>query len=153
MRKRGRLALVLILTAVAILCTSLWVQEGPLWRWVMLKRVPFETLLPTSFEGHERVGWVTVKRWSSLETERFKQPIFHGPAVLYYRENGFKAAEGEAKNGVFIRTTLWDIDGTVRIQDESDEQGMPIEGRASPPWHWGVTDQTEPTAPWWDESR
>ena len=33
--KRSRLVLVVILVAVAVLCVSLWVGEGPLWRWVM----------------------------------------------------------------------------------------------------------------------
>ena len=38
MRKRSRLAVILILAAVVALCVSLWVNEGPLWRWVMLSR-------------------------------------------------------------------------------------------------------------------
>ncbi len=28
---------------------------------------------------------------------------------------------------------------------------VPAVWNRSPPWWWGVTDQTEPTAPWWDE--
>ena len=42
--KRSHLVLVGILVAMVVLCVSLWVGEGPLWRWVMTKHEPLDIL-------------------------------------------------------------------------------------------------------------
>ena len=70
--KRSRLLLVVIVIAVAGLSISLWVGEGPLWRWVMLRRMP----LQSEIDGHEVVeGWILIHRWTG---ER------HGRAIGYF---------------------------------------------------------------------
>ena len=50
-------------------------------------------------------------------------------------------------------TTEWHPDGSVRHQRRLffDESGETVreQARESPPWWWGVTDQTEPTMPEW----
>ena len=53
-----------------------------------------------------------------------------------------------------FRYTIWNFDGTIQHQrpyygDDVRKQ----ERRKAPPWLWGVTDQTEPTAPWWNEKQ
>ena len=93
---RPRLLLAIILTAVAVLCISLWVGEGPLWRLIMLKQIPLstETLrawMPTTNSNHIR-GWMSVKRWSDPPGAP------HGRAVVYWTLTGFKAAEWEIQD-------------------------------------------------------
>ena len=153
--KRSRLLLVVILVAVAALVGSLWVGEGPLWRMVMLKRVPLPYLLETGqpsapvgvIADHQR-GWMKVRRWSD-------PPVSHGRAIAYWISTGFKAHECEVRDGVLLRATTWTPDGAVQTQiRQIDDEGhfLPADAeldRDSPPWWWGVTDETEPTAPWW----
>ena len=148
MRKRGRLLLVLVLVAVTMLCISLWVDEGPLWRWVMTKRVPLTVLGPAFNEryGHAIRGWAAVKRWSD-------RPFRFGLFVGYYVENGLIAVRGEQYEDITgrirpARGTAWNFDGTVEVQWMRDDAGNQVE-KESPPWWWDVTDQAEPTAPWW----
>ena len=47
--KRSRLLGVAILVAVTVLVTALWVNEGPLWRMVMLRRT--EEVVRAATEG------------------------------------------------------------------------------------------------------
>lgn len=148
--KRSRLLLVVIVIAVAVLSVSLWVGEGPLWRLVMLRTVPFQDTW-----GENKVrGWRTYKRWHEYDGKG-KGP--RGDLLAWYVETGFKAAEGEDVNEVGGWVTTWEPDGTVRNQMRfvlKKATPMPrrkADMKSSPPWWWGVTDQTEPTAPWWEE--
>ena len=173
MRKRGRLLLVLVLVAAATLFISLWVNDGPLWRMVMLKRVLLEgtwnwqtplwfgegpnwrQLILKEIEFRHlasppRVrGWCTVKRrWGMFER------MHHGRVVAYFAENGRRAFDLEMRENLIKSGTFWNLDGTVWYQQYTSANGhktkkSPIEVRNSPPWLWGVTDQTHPTAPWW----
>ena len=130
---RPRLLLAVILTAVVVLCVflfSMWFNEGPLWKLMMLKRVP---LL-----GVENRGWRTEYRWSGR---------VHGRLVMWDLESGFKSIDCEFRNGTEIQSTVWRIDGTVAYQTWETEKGT----KFIPPWWWGVENQTEPTAPWWNE--
>ena len=140
--RRTRFIAIVLLLAVIILFTGLWVNEGPLWRLVMLKQVPFESvqvgMWGESTEYQVR-GWETIWRWKKNR---------HGSLVAYYVENGFKAIEEVYENGE-VRITRWRNDGRLMDQemrnfeksDEDDTTG---------PWLWGKSDQTKPTAPWWD---
>ena len=134
MRKRGRLLLLIILLAVAALLVSLWVGEGPLWRWVMLRRVPLEN---TAIEDHDVVGWLFKHRWSG---------VVHGRVIGWY-DNGFLAGVAWHKHGSILRLTNWNYDGSVLRQKELRDGRL--EMFEMPPWRWDVTDQTEPSAPWW----
>ena len=158
--KRSRLVLAVILVAVAALVTSLWVNEGPLWRIVMLKRVAYEKepveigILPFVSTEVRRIGWRTVKRWSD-------PPLLHGQSVLYYDNSGYrvKAEETEYRDGKEIGSTRWTMFGTVlsqrRIGEDRQRQQLTtrvfsipnsskvVEYKDSPPWWWGVEDQTE----------
>ena len=76
---------------------------------------------------------------------------------LWYVENGYKAGEFLKVDGI-LRITDWHIDGTVagQILEVGDDRAVDsIKGgsKTEPPWWWGVTDQTEPTAPWWDHEK
>ncbi len=86
--------------------------------------------------------WGHKIRGPFTETRRANEPR---QWVFYYVDSGFKAEEGE-EAGMYSKKTVWNFDGTVRDQIRPD--GHP---RSDPPWWWGVTDQTEPTAPWWNE--
>ncbi len=142
---RSHLVLAVVLVAVVVLCVSvwvlcvpLWVGEGPLWRLVMLKRVDLE---PVSGAPPTR-GWKTVKRWTD-------PPVPHGKIVHYYVQTGMKFFEGESLPGsIASYLTLWNLDGTVKLQLNSL-----TEKKTTPPWWWGVKDQTKPSAPWWNEKQ
>ncbi len=162
--RRSHLVLAVVLVAVVVLCVSGWVNEGPLWRVVMLEKIPLdvyysrdgkfsgllnlmererlneegELLHEIIVDDHAVCGWATVKRWTD-------PPVQHGNLVCYIGENGFKAKEEEYKDGDATKGTEWNFDGTVSRQIRSPWG----RGRTSPPWWWGVKDQTEPTAPWW----
>ena len=88
-------------------------------------------------DGHPVKGWVTVLRGHLL--------VYHGESVVWYVENGMKAWEVFHEHDRIVFSTNWDFHGRVTLQI--------LHGtfRRTPPWLWGVTDQTEPTAPWWEE--
>ena len=136
--KRGRLVLVIILVAVAALVTALWVNEGPLWRLVMLKRLPLEF---STAEGHKVRGWGMIKRSDSES---------YGWSVMWYVESGYRAIIVFYVDGVPDRGVTWDVEGKVTEQVTTPEEGSGVwAANESAPWWWGVTDQTKPTAPWW----
>ena len=147
--RRGRLLLWLVLALVVAPIPFV----GPsVWRWlttstrkVYLDSSSNPELMRTI---HKVRGWETVKRGS--------QPYLrHGPCILYYVENGFKAEESFYENNTLVRSTIWNIDGLVVAQTKGQQPLFPPwEGhwpKRSPPWWWNVTDQTEPTAPWWNK--
>ena len=160
--KRPRLLLAIILVSVTVLCVSLWVGEGPLWRSVMTKKVIVESddryklfepgvRLVNSDSADPGFGPVTARGWLILrrqwsEESRARQ---HGKKVLWYVSTGFKFMDGyyyaSRRMG---RITRWRPDGTVVFQ-WGNLSGETSHERQEPPWLWGVTDQTEPTAPWW----
>ncbi len=121
--KRSRLVLVVILIGPAVLVTALWVNEGPLWRLIMTKRV--------HFEGHPLNGWYTVKRWT-------QPPLKHGPKVLYFVETGLLRAKLVFRDGKCFQTTFWLFDGKVdmqlRFEDGTDQT---LEIKNVPPWWCG----------------
>ncbi len=132
--KRSRLVLVVILVAIAVLGISLWVNEGPLWQWVMTRRGPVEPCLaPGLQDGHLATGWATYKRWTNE---------WHGPAAAFY-DNGYVAARATNVDGVTVRYTHWNYDCTIALQ------GTDTLIKDEPPWLRGMTDQAEPTAPRW----
>ncbi len=131
--RRARLILVGVVLALVAVSVPL---AGPVWEWVTTK----ETSKLETIDGHEVLWTRAASRWDA------KGP---GRVVSYYTENGFKRVEGEWRHGgIFHAFTMWNFDGTVRLQ-QRDPDKHPRFSRQSPPWWWGVTDQTEPTAPWW----
>ncbi len=165
--RRSHLVLAVLLVAVVALCVSGWVNEGPLWGLVMTKNIlvdgatGFEAadIIPISFGTpvvlrpssypmrlfeHPVYGWYKVKRWA-----RSSGPV--GRSTLYF-QNGLKAVEYQFEDGILLRCTHWNFDGTVLLQRVNyySIDGT-IKERTAPPWLWDVTDQTEPTAPWWNE--
>lgn len=120
--KRSQLLLVVILVAVAALVTLLWVGEGPLWRWVMLKRV------------HADLGngqWVISfeKRWPHHGKR-------HGPH-LNYHPNGVLFTKGQYDNDDRVGIwTEWERDGRLMYQERFIADRI-VETRETPPW-WNV---------------
>ena len=99
------------------------------------RRVPISCVV----DNEETTGWATVNRW---EAPRPGTSAYDGYAVTFFA-NGLRAVEAKYEQGTFIRATYWRSDGTVSWQDDG------YTATIVPPWLWGVTDQTEPTAPWW----
>ncbi len=60
-----------------------------------------------------------------------------------------KAVEG-GTHGWVVSYTVWNFDGTVKFQWRLANR-ITLEQKTTPPWWWGVIDQTKPTAPWWNE--
>ncbi len=160
--RRARLVLVLVVLGVVGLGLFVWEPVGDLlWVSITTKRVPMPTSrdggpwvpswIPISVNPDVGRGWVRVKRWAD-------PPVAHGTATWYFLSTGYKGQEYSIENGVIVGETTWKSDGSVlsqhRVRDEHgnlvDPYGEKAE-RRSPPWWWGVTDQTEPSAPWWKE--
>ncbi len=101
----------------------------------------------SEFEGHPIRSLSTLRRWSPQTR--------HGKTVVYYLETGMKCYQCQYEDGRCLRYTMWDFDGKVRHQRwYVDEDGEVLvgqeEGRKfTPPWLWGVTDQTATSMPEW----
>ena len=83
-----------------------------------------------------------------------KSQIRHGRTVMWVVETGFLRGDGEYRDDRPLRVTTWDYDGRVWMQQIASPDGREasawrVEMRLSPPWLWGVTDQTEPSMPAW----
>ena len=104
--KRSRLLLVVILVAGSALVTALWVNQGPLWRWVMLERKPVKVFERIRIQRYPVRGWKTV--------HRFKGGL-HGLHATWYL-NGFLAREVVYEESQIIRQTAWNPDGSLRLQ-------------------------------------
>ena len=120
--KRSYIAIVVILTLAIALCTSLWVNEGPLWRLLITKKIPLELI---TGNGHPLRGWVTVLRRLSSAC--------YGPEVLYFVENGllYRVVDWGSHHQ---KGTTWSFDGTVQNQWHVAEGK--IKHNTSPPWWW-----------------
>ena len=138
--KQSRLVLVIILVAVAALATSLWVNEGPLWRILCTRIVPIPashgwrlaSLDPPISVNPERLrGWMSVERWS-------EPPVPWGRAVAYHLRTGYKAAEWDLRGNRTVSLSVWNEDGML-IRDFTT---------LFPTQRDVVTDQARPTAPW-----
>ena len=117
--RRGRFIAVVLLFGVATLGTFLWVDEGPLWRVVNLKKHHYE--FGKDGLEHPRRGWVTVIRGSTNKC---------GPGIVYFAENGLKALEVEFNmDGALVKQTSWNFDGTVQFQRSDD-----MNSKTEPPW-------------------
>ena len=138
--RRARFIAVFIALAVVALCVSLWVNEGPLWRMVMLETVDYTT--PGKF-----VVRGTVKRWGKYKGNT------HGCQVIWHW-NGLKARQGETLNGLGDGVvTYWSQDGRIVKQERYVIGRGLVETKKETPWWDGVTDQTEPNDPQWIAER
>ncbi len=141
MKSKRRAWVIVGLLAVAIVGLGVWawVNEGPLYWWVMTERTYIELPSGSSHTDLSERGWIQLSRWSSNP---------HGPFASWYRKTGYRAREGFVRLRGESKLTSWNVDGTVNRQAFSSP-GELGEGRNSPPWLWGVTDQTSPSMPEW----
>ena len=145
--RRARLVLVLVVLGVVVLV--LWAWE-PLYDYVSLRRLlvdeaTFEVIAVSqtsvfggdfgTWAGHPVRGWIMEDRWTGE----------YGYLVGYYLETGMMALDENPTS------TVWKLDGAVLCQYRFyDETGAKVKERKySPPWWWGVTDQTVPSMPEW----
>ena len=141
--RRGRfIAVVIALAAIAVvaLCVSLWVNEGPMWRWVMTDVVVDEEIkkLP-GWPKEEKVRcYGRNDRWDGT---RIQDLWFSASTGYLCRDQRWSAVET-------FRITVWGQDGKIAMQG-SARAGKILVANLEPPWLWGVTDQTEPTDPQW----
>ncbi len=146
--RRGKV--VALLVALALVAVAVPLAE-PVWRWVTTKRTASSQILPGGHLGHGESslpgghltrGYADVNRWG--RESRLEE-------TSWYVENGRKAFEQEWSDGEVLRRTDWDIEGKAfqqyRLFDDSGNEAYQF--RHSPPWWWGVTDQTEPSIPEW----
>ena len=68
--------------------------------------------------------------------------------MFWFVETGWIAHVEENRDDAPRSESDWNVDGTVHSQVTNDSKGNLVE-RRSPPWLWGVTDQTEPSIPAW----
>ena len=171
MKKPRRATLVLwivVVTVVGVL-TTFYVTDNPLRNRIFTKTLVGNTRIPPSLGERAAFGWRSeeserigeqmalhpvrvkdgtsmpvVKRWPLLPLPNWKNK-----STCYYLENGMVAAENWNDDGSIscFNKTLWGFDGNVFLQTRITEDGF--EYRHSPPWWWGVHDQTEPKDPVW----
>ena len=143
--KRSKIIVLVLLVCIGGVCVTLWVDEGPLWRVVMLKTVIWEAPLELS-GGWLTRGFSTTLRWGSVPV----RSVYEERA--WYVNNGFLCLETHRSNEVHVFITQWRPDGTIERQCQVQVVDPLKASRIAtgPPWRWGMTDQTEPTAPWWN---
>ena len=135
-----------MLWTLTVALLGLGVTNGPaIWQWLTVRRIQIDEK-----SGRHRVlGFYSVKRFRN-------PPVRHGITLAHYLDTGFKSVESEWKDGITFSSTSWNLDGTVHEQLRENSlpgRRVPLLGKSSPPWWWNVTDQTEPTAPWWDHEK
>ena len=141
--RRAKVALAVV--ALALVALGVWRGEA-VWLWVMTKRIPWATTINRAGGSHQLRGWQTVKRWSPGTR--------HGPRIVYYVDSGYRASEATYVDGSVTTQNIWNPDGSVLYQTTYlDANGNYMrkgqKANKSPPWLWGVTDQTEPSMPAW----
>ena len=92
-------------------------------------------------DGEEVRQLRTLNRWTGS---------LHGWDRAWFVASGYLAWEVKYQDGRRIQTTDWKPSGAVKRQIQWTKGGrLEFRELSAPPWLWGVTDQTEPTAPWW----
>ena len=76
------------------------------------------------------VGWKSFWRWGDQREYTFQ---------TWYVDSGFRETWSWRGRQ---RETSWRVDGTLSMQSHG------VYDRMSPPWKWGQSDETEPSAPW-----
>jgi len=141
-RRAAKLILATLAMAVIVLGVSAW---EPVWMFVTTTTEfvskttagPFPSPITSPVANltfFEVRGWVIRDRWGDKEVRS---------TVFWYVATGFKLSE-TTDRGI----TYWNPDGTVRCQFPLDTGYGKTS--TSPPWLWGVIDQSEPNAPWWN---
>ena len=131
--RRARLILAVLVLDLVPVAAFLW---EPAWEWVTTGTAVREQFINSELTR----GYITYNRWASpIDNPQPTEETF------YFVRNGFKQMERFTFPRTYApnRMTRWRLDGTV------EHQILGGEVKGSPPWWWGVTDQTEPTAPWW----
>ena len=171
-----RAKLVLLVLAVALVGLGVWAWEPVYW-WVTTRRV-YETIVLDRF-GPEQSGWwkgvMTRKAYETIVLDLFGaeargwriESRFSGDLLAgayWYPATGYKAHEYNFPKG-HTRSIVWGPSGSVELQLRSPSRipdryrylhapetlilGGVVKWKFSPPWWWGVTDQTEPSIPEW----
>ena len=135
------------MVAVAVIGLGVFARE-PLFWWATTSTVAVDGAhVPGSFSSRRQVrGYQRIKRWDP--------GVRHGRQVVWYVKTGMIAWEGYAVDGHIARETCYRSNGMVMSQNRPPARptGMLSSGpdtRLTPPWRWGVTDQTSPSMPAW----
>ena len=163
MGKGARRQKVILAAMVVALVAVVGSLAGPAWVWLTTKRVSLTDLpgfslqrwlerdrlphrVPADFVSWNEQfvrGFFTVKRWQP-------SPIYHGTCRVWFVNTGYLFLEAEYEDGVCLRRTRYLPDGRVASQSlNHSKTPLTEEARDSPPWWWGVRDQTSPSDPQW----
>lgn len=71
---------------------------------------------------------------------RGRFPVYHGRVRAIYSENGTLALDQLWRNNVMLRSTVWDVDGTVLFQTFEPNPAR-LSYIYEPPWLWGIDDE------------
>ena len=134
--QRRRIAVVVLILALIGLCVGM---RHAIVRWAVAKTVFVRS--PEIGTGNAVLASGTVLR--SVFFRWRGEEYCTGLQECWYTSTGYLR---DTWDPLTDRVTSWDIDGKVVRQIRGMDKLAPP--RESPPWLWGVTDQTTPNAPW-----
>ena len=150
--RRARVALGII--ALAVIGLGVWRGEAVYW-WMTTERafVSYQKLMGVDKNSGDLVseeirGFVSTRRGNADADALLG--LEHGWSIDWYVSSGFMASEELYRDGVLLRETQYRPDGSVSWQFRAGPDANAEVGRLySPPWLWGVEDQTRPSIPEW----
>lgn len=148
MASQSRRAKTVLIGLVVVVCAGGVFAWKPVLRLVSTQRI--WTLTRDAWFHEDARAHETVKgRVREYQEYHRWRRIAHGWQRGWFEHNGFLAYETEWRNGRPIRGTEWRRDGSIREQWDDVDRGGRAMSKRTPPWWWGVTEQSQPTAPWW----
>ena len=136
--RRAKLVLLVLAVAFVGLCLLAW---EPVFQWATTTRKYVENRT-REIDGETVRGWHYVPRWP----DSWGSGGYQGTR-MWFLQSAFAAGEVDAR-GDELRITTWNRDGSVRDQTLIVRGGPNVE-RHAPPWLWGATNQSVPSAPDW----
>ena len=126
-RRRG----VVFVTLLALVGIGIRIGLSDAARWIWVERVYIRTRLGGDLDP-EVLGWREFSRWGDRLELSYQ---------VWSVDSGMQRLQGIGDYSTKA-LTAWDEDGRLYYQVEGSRW------QYSAPWKWGMTDRTEPDAPW-----
>ena len=125
----------ILVVALGAITVAVFLRHERLSFWLRYDRIDVRQQL----NGEWVVGYRYVPRGDDG-----RQPYRH--MRLWSERTGYLVYEANADADTNVHATRWDPTGRV-VEQTVFEPEVRAEAKITPPWWWGVEDQTEPTSP------